>query len=319
MKLPYEKRLEASSKGTINNVLLNIKGGIGDVVCCEPTIRYAMKAFKNIEWSLATYAPELFEHIRFKSVFNLSTVEGQPDWDQFLVLNSYEEVTHLVWQFFSHMTTHCIDYPTLVLFGHQMPFEDRAIQLPEFAISHSGVLEALDKKCVIVHAGKHYQSKTIPSWFWNSFIKTLKSADVPVALIGKKAGSSQGYVEIDESVDVDLRDKCSLRETVYLLKNCNWLLSNDSSPIHIAAAGDAFIGFISTLKRADFITHCRNGVYGYKTKNFSVGYFGDHMDYNFNQIHTLSIESVPAAIMKKVLPDPVEVAEFYIKMFKGQL
>ena len=61
---------EAFDRKVERKFLINTWGGLGDQVCAEPAIRYALKAFPQCEISLASRQPDLFTHLQFKEVFD---------------------------------------------------------------------------------------------------------------------------------------------------------------------------------------------------------------------------------------------------------
>src|SRR5690606_31101081 len=124
-----------------------------------------------------------------------------------------------------------------------------------------------------------------------------------VALIGHmgvEETDNTGYVEVDYSGCIDLRDKLSIKELICLLKHSEYLFSNDSAPIHIAASGNAFIGFIASCKHPDYITHYRNGIFGYKTKNFGLDGPWNYVDTSPIQKEKIEIKELQNGLMEKI-------------------
>jgi hypothetical protein len=311
---PLQNKMEAQNRGVHNNVLIKVNGGLGDIVCAEPAIRFGIQQFKGITWTIQTANPEFFTHLNAKIIPNNEKVNEE----DYLVLEGVQRPENLIWQFLSHMTVHCVDYWGMALFGWQLPEDYKTIQLPTYSIKNKDAL-TVSKNAddfVIIHAGKHFPSKTFSPEYWDETIRSFKEAGFKVCLVGKTVDEHCGYVETKESVDVDLRDKLSLTDFSQLLVDCKYLYSNDSAAIHIAAAGDAFIGFIASIKHEAYITHYRNRQFGYKSKNFAKGYIGDYTNINFNNCKLIELSSLPSIIINKLLPKPTEVAQFY-KEFKN--
>jgi hypothetical protein len=306
---PLQNKMLAANRGVENNILLKVEGGLGDIVCAEPAIRFGMSQFKGLNWSIQTTSPELFQHLDIKHI----PYSAKPNLDDFLVLEGVKIPDSLIWQFLPHMTIHSVDYWSMALFGWQQTREFKQIMLPDFSISNKEAQYVKDNAndFVVIHAGKHFPSKTFSAKWWDSIIREFKAAGFKVCLIGKTIDKHCGFVETTESVDVDLRDKLNLQEFVSLLKGSKYVFSNDSAAIHIAAAGDAFIGFIASIKHPDYITHTRNNVFGYKTKNFANGFLGDLTNISFNNSKLIELNDLPAIIVNKLLPQPTFVAAYY--------
>lgn len=306
---------QARERGAETNFLVNTWGGLGDQICSEPALRFGLKNFKSKKISLATEMPSLFSHLEFEKVYDLR--KERPRENDYLVLQSIHTQDHLIWQFMGHMTTHPVDFVSLCLWRFQMPTADREIQLPHFFSTSntnlafgSGAEE--HERTVVIHAGKHWKSKTFPKDWWASIVNAFQGVGFRVVLIGQKVDDNVGYVEgIENPCCIDLRDKLSIQEFVTVLKQAKYLFSNDSSPIHAAAAGDAFIGFVATCKHPDFLTHYRKGQFGYKTKNFGLDGIWNHIDYSPAQTKQIEAESLPDGLMEKILPQPLDVAYYY--------
>lgn len=306
---PLQNKMEAQNRGVYNNVLIKVNGGLGDIVCAEPAIRFGIQQFKGINWTIQTSNPEFFTHLNAKLIFNNEKVNEE----EYLVLEGVQRPETLIWQFLSHMTTHCVDYWAIALFGWQLPENYKTISLPTYNIKNTKVSQISQnpEEYVIIHAGKHFPSKTFSAKYWDETIRAFKEVGFKVCLVGKTVDEHCGYVNTTEPVEIDLRDKLSLTDFTQLLVNCKYLYSNDSAAIHIAAAGDAFIGFIASIKHEAYITHYRNKQFGYKSKNFAKGYIGDYTNINFNNCKLIELGSLPSVIINKLLPEPMEVAKHY--------
>lgn len=310
MWMPSARTAIATQNGVERNLLINTWGGLGDQACAEPAIRYAMKHFKNCKFTLASEKPDLFQHLQFERVFDLT--KEQPIWDKYFVFTSIFDIKHISWEFFSHMLTHCVDYCSINMFRLQMPIADREVQLfPKPPQPHIE-MQIPDVPRVVIHAGRHWQTKTFPPAFWNAVINHLRDASVVPILIGANTDDNRGTVDVDPTGCVDLRNQTSVNDMMWVLKNAHVVLTNDSSPLHIAAAGSAWIGFIATCKHPDYITHYRAGEFGWRQKNFGRGGIWDYQDYCPNTTQTIEVDKVDPAILESWLPDPKEYAQWAI-------
>ncbi len=307
MSMPAGRSTVAIQNGTERNLLFNTWGGLGDQACAEPAIRYAMKHFHGCKFTLASEAPQLFQHLKFERVFDLK--QEQPIWDKYFVFRTIQDTNHIQWEFMSHLLIQAVDYVSLCMFRLTMPIADKEIQLyPTAPRSHIAEMYDPDRPQVLIHAGRHWQSKTFPKHFWDKVIEVLISYNVLPILIGADTDDNRGTVDVSPAGCLDLRNKTNLNDLIWLCKNAKVLLTNDSSPLHIAAAGNAYIGFIATCKHPDYITHWRQGTWGWRMTNFGRGGIWDTQNYCPNVKQTLEVGSVPPELLESWLPDPTEYA-----------
>lgn len=317
MMVPTFRVSDAFNRGKERDFLINTWGGLGDQVCAEPTMRYAFKKFTKCRISLCSTQPALFSHLPFKEVFD--SRKSKPNEEDYFIFQSIVPPSHLLWEFVSHMLSHCVDFPSICMFRTTLPHEDKEIQLPDYPVTHDLVRQALSygKRTIVVHAGRHWPSKTFPKAWWDKMIEALQYRGFIVALIGQTSSGgaeNTGFVDTTNAECLDLRDRLSIEDLISLLKRAPFLLSNDSSPIHIAAAGDAFIGMIASCKHPDYITHWRRGVFGYKTKNFGRDGAWNHQDYSPAQEEEVTVEQLPIHVIDSILPEPESVAQHYAEL-----
>ncbi len=306
--IPIFRTRVAIDRGVEKNLIFRTWGGIGDQICAEPTLRYALKMFKDCNVSLASEMPELFKHLKFKRVFDLK--EELPNYNKYL---TFETITspdnsNLVWQFFSHMLTNCVDFPALCALRSQLPVADREIQLEgtaPLAITQIAVVNG-----VLVHPGKHWQSKTFPKLFWDRVLAGLIARGITPVIIGANADDNRGTVDVETKGCLDLRNCLSISESIWACQQAKVLLTNDSAPLHMAASGPAHIGFIATCKHPDFITHWRMGQWQWREKNFGKGGIWDVISYCPNAQQNIEAESVPPELLASWLPDPEEMVQW---------
>lgn len=294
-------------------ILLRTWGGIGDQVCAEPTLRYAIKMFKGCEIYLASHVPDLFKHLPFKRVFNLE--EELPNYNKFFVFETITppDDSNLVWQFMNHMITNCVDFPSLCAFRLQLPIADKEIKLTGKEPESSNLL----KGRVVIHPGKHWQSKTFPKDFWDDTIKYLVDRKITPVIIGANADDNRGTVDVDTTGCLDYRNKLSLAETTWVLQNARVLLTNDSAPLHMAASGDAYIGYVATIKHPDMITHWRKGKWQWREQNFGRGGIWDIIDFCPNKEQQLDVEKVPEELLRSWLPHPSDFAAWAVDIYEN--
>jgi hypothetical protein len=307
MLIPSFRTAVAIENGVDKKLLFKTWGGIGDQICAEPTLRFALKNFKGCKISLASEQPELFSHLEFDEVFDLKKVK--PIEENYLVFETIQPQNHIVWQFMSHMITNCVDYPSLCALRCQLPIEERTVRLPP------GLDQKISTdKYVVIHAGRHWQSKTFPKSFWDTVISEVKNQGCLPVLIGANSDENRGTVDVDNTGCLDLRNLLSLTGSISILKNAKVLLTNDSSPLHMAVDSECHIGFVATCKHPDYIMHYRkneNGKseFGWRMKNFGTGGVWEHLSYCPNAEQDINAENV-GDLLLKWLPDPIEFAKW---------
>lgn len=314
MMIPSFRMLRAREMGVENNFLIRTHGGLGDVICAEPAIRWALNNFKGAEITLDTYFPELFGHLELKEIND--TKKRLPEYDKYIVFDTLytEEVIH--WEFIAHMFTQVVDHHSITMWKSQLPIADRCIVLHPSMENYEGARFLLNPTTdIVIHAGRTWQSRTVPSWFWNEVISNLVSAGARPVLIGKESLALVGNLKVDTDGCLDLRDKLSVMETVALLHEARVVLTNDSSPIHMAASGDAHIGFISTVKHPEFITHWRKNEvgeaqFGWRMKNFSSGGVWQLINMCPNHGQQIKVDVVDQSLVDGWMPKPEEFAEW---------
>ncbi len=308
-KMPEYRTALAIQREVERNLLFKTWGGIGDQICAEPTLRFAFSKFNGCEISLASEMPELFSHLPFKDVFDLK--KHKPHEDRYLTFNTIvSPTTDLTWQFMSHCLINCVDFPSLCALRLQLPVKDREIILkPPTPTSSLENLPAFDKS-VYVHAGRHWPSKTFPKDWWDAVITGLLRCGIVPVLIGGDTDDNRGTVDVDTSGCVDMRNKLSISDSIWLLQRCQVLLTNDSAPLHMAASGNAWIGFIATCKHPDYIGHWRHGEWMWQEENLGKGGMWDLVDFCPNKEQEVSVEFVDEAILRTWLPEPMKVVEW---------
>lgn len=315
--LPIFRTEIAIQNGVEKRLLFRTWGGIGDQICAEPTIRYGLKMFKGCEIHLASELPGMFEHLNFKRVFNLK--DEMPNYSRFLLFDTITppDDTNIVWQFMSHMLVNCVDFPSQCALRQQLPIEDKVVQITGTKPKH---LDSSDvRNDVVVHPGKHWQSKTFPKDFWDRVLASLLVRGVRPIIIGADADDNRGTVDVNPEGCLDLRNKLSITESIWLLKNAPVLLTNDSSPLHMAVDGNTWIGFVATCKHQDFISHWRRPgpgeepVWKWRMKHFNKGGLWEHIDYCPNKKQSIEAEFVPPDLLLSWLPNPTEFAEWAVE------
>lgn len=314
-RIPSWRTAFAIQKGVEHNILMKTWGGLGDQICAEPTLRFALEHFKHSKITLASHIPEVFSHLKFYDVYNLNNYPP-PIYDDHLCFetNSDCSIWNLTYQFISHNVVQCVDFPSICALRCTLPVAKKEIILkpPTPSQEKTELWSAYEKRqsAVVVHAGKHWPSKTFPKPWWDSAIRSIIAKGLTPILIGKDNGPGQGTVDTITEGCIDLRNKTTLNETIWLTQQVPVVICNDSSPLHMAVSGKAWIGFVATAKHPDYITHWRNGQWGWRMQNLGLGGYWDIMDYCPNQLEEKTIDQVDPKILDSWLPAPESIGDF---------
>jgi hypothetical protein len=297
------------------NILISVTAGMGDQLCAEPAIRYTQKIYPNSNIFVVTHFKRLFEHLDLPVY----------DYDEWLGINDAiitmytcpdeNQADHKL----SHVLFHPTDFSTMSMIRRTIPNEDKQIKLKidssDVAYVHNLLKEKDPKKpIVLVHAGKWWPSKTLPIEWWQEIVNKL-SEKLTVVLIGKTIDEKQGYQPIEcPKGGFDFRDLTTLGELFALISLSKCLVTNDSSPLHIAGAFDNWIVTVPTCKHPDHILPFRNGTQSYKTKALYKSLLLDDLEIRHTEFTTDTIDLIPEG---KTLWDYIpEVDELVNEVFE---
>jgi hypothetical protein len=308
--IPSCKAQKAIDRGVEKNILFIVGGGLGDQICAEPTLRYALENFTGY---ISLYAPnpELFSHLRFQKVFKHEV--DTPDIENYLTLNTYVPETHFQNEFLMSLTINAVDYASLCAFKSQLPVCYRTLKLNPDSNTKLKMKKALecnaDGPHVIVHPGAGWPSKTFPPHWWDEVLYWLKKLRCTPIVIGEKT------VDLKEKT-ADFRGLLSIQESIALLQYAHVVLTNDSAPLHMAASesprwrglGAAWIGFLATVKHPDYLLHWRHGRLGWRMRNLSLGGMWNFYNPCPNRPAPFNVKNVSSYEMESWLPEPRDVA-----------
>jgi lipopolysaccharide heptosyltransferase II len=123
-------------------------------------------------------------------------------------------------------------------------------------IDHSNFLPNKNKKNIVIFPGATHETKRIPTNKIIELLKKLDNEDINFYLMGSK-GEKDLTSQISNSLDkscYDLAGKFNLVELIEAISEADFMISNDSGPMHIGAAlGLSQIAFFgSTNTRLGF-------------------------------------------------------------------
>jgi hypothetical protein len=129
---------------------------------------------------------------------------------------------------------------------------------------------------------------------------------------------NRGTVDVNPEGCIDLRNKTSLMETMYLLKCATSLITNDSSPMHMAAVGNAYIAFVASAKHHDYLYHWRKPIFAdqpvwsWRMKHFNLGGMWDTMDHCPNKKEEVTVDKCSEKLLATWLPEPAEMPQWVL-------
>ncbi|MDD5649646.1 MAG: glycosyltransferase [Candidatus Nanoarchaeia archaeon] len=251
------------------NIVIVVSGGMGDQVDAEPTLRFLEKVYKDntTEIIITTHWPRLFKHLKYKIIhhddFNPSIF--QP----FFQIKTFPDPKTVVYSIISNLLCHTVDYCSIASLQRVLPLQEKIIKIQttkEDDDELDEILKGFDlRKAVIVHPGRHWESKTFPIEWWQKVVDGI-SKEIPVCLIGTDDHENRGAYQLElPSNSISLIDRTSVGVLISAISRAPVLLSNDSVPIHLAGAFDNWIIIMPTCKHPDHVLPFRKTSEGYIT------------------------------------------------------
>lgn len=325
-EVPCFRGSMAVQRGTVNNFLIYVNGGMGDAICAEPTIRWAIGHFKQDKFTIVTSWPDLYRHLAKYGATIGTWPEGErpkpSDYaGEYNVIQTYISDNALGQQFIRPMWTNVIDYYSISMFRCQLPPAFKSIDLGPTLEEAKAVWPF--NGSLVIHPGLTWPSRTLPAWWWTEVIHHIKLAGICPVLAGGVRDTRRGVGTLDE-VDgtgcIDLRGKLTLMEGVALYQRAKVVLTNDSGPLHMAASGDAWIGFVPTVKRPDLLMHWRGPENKLGWHMVDITNKGLWLEENLSpsELNFRSYKECTEEQMNSWLPKASDASEWAINTFKGR-
>jgi hypothetical protein len=278
--VPLYRQNIAKNYGVEKNFAFITYGGLGDVLCSEPTIRYACEvlkpAFNLNSITVITKYPELFSHLPVETLQTsqegkLELEDGEKKYHFLYCGHTEENLQHL---FFTHNSMLPVDYPALSALRTQLPLAYRTIKTKTSPLDF-----VPESDWVYVHAGAHWSSKTFPKSWWDDLLNNLAYRGLVPVLIGSLPTTSDldpGTVDVNSSGCLDLRGKLSIEKTASHFAQAKVVITTDSFPLHLATIGHAHIGFFATAKDPEWLMHYRKTdsgkiEFGWRMEDLALG------------------------------------------------
>lgn len=317
-EVPAFRFCQAKERGVLNNIMIETWGGLGDLATAEPAIRFAIKEFKGIDISVATWGfPEIFAHLGLKQV--IDTSKNSYEKSDYYNFKSFNQVESLSGQFIRYPLMQRVDYASMALWGRTLPNSDKNLTFEPSSQDHEVACHLLEDHYLVIHPGRTWASRTMPKDWWDEIIESLGNEGIRPILVGSEFSDGvRGTVDVTTAGCLDLRGKMSIMESIALLQNAKVVLTNDSAPLHFAASGTAHIGFLATANHPDHITHWRktdqgNVEWAWRMHNFAKSGMWELMPLLPNEDRVLSLGDVDETIMRSWLPKPLDVVNWTLE------
>jgi len=313
------------------HVLITANGGLGDQVEAEPAIRFMRKnLYPEDEMVVVSHWPRIFEHLREMGIelYSYGEFKFKPDTPYYSV-KTLPEPDSIQWFVVSHLLCHTVDYSAMALMKRTLPNEEKTIKLKVFDNDRKQIGELVVgkdiDKMILVHPGKHWESKTFPSWYWQKIIDKLDELGYVVVIIGKDEPGDpptyepgkRGTVDVEcPRNGIDLRNLLSIGELLALLDIAPVLISNDSAPVHLAGAFDNWIILIPSCKHPDHVLPWRKGSVYYKAKALYKKLIIDDVESRPTQVYETSVD-VKGIQWEQYLPDTDVVINGAVYALRG--
>jgi hypothetical protein len=247
-------------------IVIVVSGGMGDQIDAEPSLRYLEKVYNenDTEIIITTHWPRLFKHLKYKIIEHKEFIPEL--YRPFYEIKTFPGPDSIHYSVISNLMCNTVDYCSMAVLQRILPLENKIIKLEvtkEDEEELDNILENFDlSKAILIHPGRHWESKTFPKEWWQEIVDLI-SKEIPVCLIGTDNHKNRGAFQLNlPDNSINLIDRTSLGVLMAAIKRAPILISNDSSPIHIAGAFNNWIIVIPTCKHPDHILPYRKNSEG---------------------------------------------------------
>lgn len=256
-------------------IILETKGGgLGDEICSEPVVRYACQKLypPDEDIRICTAFPEIFKHLSKRCGANASEL-GVSAGDKFLHLSSspykFVEGKHYTHPFASiaqPLFVPTIEFHSMFMLRRTLPDADKRIFLglnPVSVSKISNILGSNEAPVALVHGASTDETRMLPVDYCAELIHGLNELGFKTILFGR---CERNYNECRPSLN--LINQLDVDDTVALVATSPLLITNDSAPVHIAAAFDNYLVVLPTIRHPDRLVHPRHGSRYWRTAAF---------------------------------------------------
>ena len=190
---------------------------------------------KKFDWAIILHPTNRVHLITY-----FAKIPFRIGWDKNMGFLLTERLKHTKEKGRKHETEYTLDMLEIL----NLPTEDKTTYFPINDDADKRIEELLAKeglkkeeKFIVIHPSASCRSKRWPPNYFSELVKTLRDkTNLKIAVI-TAAGEKRFAEEIVEKNDIiDLRGGLTISEVGSLLKRAQLFISNDSGPVHIAAA-----------------------------------------------------------------------------------
>lgn len=227
--------------------------GLGDSICCTPTLRKLANSY-NSYIEVYSRFPDVYKNLPYVSESKF--IEEKKDY-HFTV---YSWGTHK--ERGERLTHHFVDirqFPALQCGFQLLPEEMHCDYVPteSFCID-------VPNEYVIVHAPISWPVKT---WNADKWQELCNNINLPIVSIGKTVDQGEWSYKCNRLNNViDFIDQTSLDQVWHLCNNAKYVITTDSSILHLASTTDTEIIYIAMGRHPFLTSPYRNGSQEYKMK-----------------------------------------------------
>lgn len=309
----------------VDNILIYCRGGRGDVFDCEPPVRFLIEeVFKESEKiAITTEMVEPFEHLQSEQVsiyLNSYAKDHLQDFVGYNILCSFEHDKRPV-HGLNQPLMHGVDFASLHLLGYLLPVHKRRIKLLKASAEEKEAVTdyftqlGLDPdETLLLHPGNTWETRTVPTHWWEEFIKEYPYPVCVYGHNGKRVAGEDLVINgmLPLSNVPSLVDKLTIRGAMVATELCWGVLTNDSFPVHIAAAYSNHLYTFALTKHWDTLKP-----YGHKhSYNLGKEIFSPTWYTAVN--HTFTFDKFPEGVtdIMPFLMEPAKAADLVAKHFE---
>jgi len=190
---------------------------------------------QKFDWALILH-PALRAHL----LIFLSGIPVRVGWDKKIGCFLTKRIPHTKQEGKKHEVEYTLD----ILRAMHIPVVDTATYFPVTLNDEKTTMDMLlrmgykpDEKLIIIHPSASCPSRRWPYALFSRLIKLLQKVNgLKIVVISSAEEADMIDVLVNENTVIDLRGRLSISQFGALLKHSALLISNDSGPVHIAAA-----------------------------------------------------------------------------------
>ena len=239
------------------NVLIQAHG-LGDTICCTPTLK-KLAIIHDSKLKVFSNYPDVFSNLSYIISSNLiEKIKGE------LVKNiQYVLYSNHVCGEMKHNLVDIRQFASLQCGFQLFPNELHCEYIPSESFNIN-----VPNKYILIHAPNSWPVKT---WDVNRWQELCNAINLPIVSVGKdcKTDNEWQYTCNKLKSVLDLTNKTNLDQLWHLCNNAEYVITTDSSILHLAGTTDTEIIYIAMGRDPQLTTPYRNGSQDYKLKIIS--------------------------------------------------